>query len=124
LLSWLIPGSGHWYLGLRGHFWVYFVSIEATFWLGMLVGGIRSTVDPQANPAWFFAQICAGLNAVAALILSNVPSAAPCYGKTLDVAVIYTGVAGLLNVLVVFDAMVRANFAAVPAQQRSRRQRR
>jgi len=112
LFAWLVPGAGHFYLGQKNRAAVFFVAIHLTFWMGMIIGGLQSTIDPVANKAWFFAQICAGLNTVASLILSKIPAAVPCYGKTLDLAIIYTAVAGLLNILVIFDAMVRANFPA------------
>ena len=118
LLAWLIPGAGHFYVGQKGRAAVFFIALNLTFWIGMAIGGLHSTVDPQANKAWFFAQICAGLNTILSLILNKIPSAMPSYGKTLDLAIIYTAVAGLLNVLVVFDAMVRANYpTAGPADQ-------
>ncbi len=115
-LAWLIPGMGHLYLGLRGRCAVFFFAINLTFWGGMVIGGLRSTVDPHTNTAWFFAQIFAGLNTVISFMLSDLTAAMPSYGKTLDLAIIYTSVAGLLNVLVIFDAMIRAQFSPAPVQ--------
>ena len=34
----LMPGAGHWYLGLRGFAWVYFVAIGGSYLVGMLIG--------------------------------------------------------------------------------------
>ena len=119
VLAWLIPGLGHWYLGLKGRCAVFFFAINFTFWSGMIIGGLRSTIDPHTNTAWFFAQICAGLNTVISFMLSSMTAAMPSYGKTLDLAIIYTSIAGLLNVLVIFDAMVRAHFLPMQAEDKT-----
>jgi hypothetical protein len=108
VLSWLIPGAGHWYLGDRKRAVIYFITITLTFWIGILIGGAQSTVNIQTNTAWFFAQIFAGGYTILSLILGQLPGAMPSYSKTLDLSTIYTGVAGLLNIFVIFDAMTQA----------------
>jgi hypothetical protein len=108
VLNWLVPGAGHWYLGDRVRALVYFISITLTFWIGIAIGGAQSTVNIQANTAWFFAQIFTGGYTILSLLLGHLPGAMPSYSKTLDLATIYTGVAGLLNIYVIFDAMSRA----------------
>jgi TM2 domain-containing membrane protein YozV len=113
VLNWLVPGAGHWYLGDRVRAVIYFISITLTFWIGILIGGAQSTVNIQTNTAWFFAQIFTGGYTIFSLLLGHLPGAMPSYSKTLDLATIYTGVAGLLNIYVIFDAMSRA----VPAEK-------
>ena len=66
LLAWLVPGLGHIYLGLRGRGAVCLVTITATFWTGVAIGGVRGTVDPKERKLWFIAQLCSAANAVAA----------------------------------------------------------
>lgn len=119
-LAWLVPGLGHIYLGDRGRGLVCLVTITATFWSGVAIGGVRSTIDPQRRKLWFVAQLGTAGNAIAgyALNLAVAPSANPGESNpaavtarwaAVDVGTHYTGVAGLLNLLVIFDAIGRAD---------------
>lgn len=130
LLAWLVPGLGHMFIGHRGRGLVFLVTITATFWTGVAIGGVRATVDPQERTLWFMAQLCTGANTGAAYALHAVLDAAARSGGTkapigpwlsAEVGVHYTGVAGLLNLLVILDALVRAE--TVPAAGRVRGQR-
>jgi hypothetical protein len=111
-LAWLIPGGGHWYLGMKARGAIIFVTIAVVFWFGVIVGGVRSTVDPTHNMHWFLGQICAGGHALISLALSrSIPwdgIDGLSWGKSKDIGVVYAGVAGLLNLLAVFDAIVRS----------------
>lgn len=107
ILAWLIPGAGHFLIGERARGVVIFVVITATFWTGLIIGGAYSTVNLTDNFAWFFAQVFAGTHTILAMIIRRLPDAMPSYSKTLDLATIYTGVAGLLNVVVILDVLTR-----------------
>jgi FtsH-binding integral membrane protein len=107
--AWLIPGAGHWYIGDRKRAVIYFVSITLAFFIGLFIGGALSTVNIRTNMPWFFAEIFAGGYTLLSLLLGSIPGSAASYGKTLDLATIYVGVAGLLNLLVILDAVDRAN---------------
>lgn len=118
LLSWLIPGLGHAICGEWRRGAVLFVAITATFWSGIAIGGAPGTVDPAKRRLWFAAQICTGGNTLAAYsIHQRLAATAAAEAKSLpiphwmsaEVGVHYTGVAGLLNLLVIFDAIVRAD---------------
>jgi len=109
ILAWLVPGAGHWYIGDRKRAVIYFVSITLSFFIGLLIGGALSTVNIRTNTPWFFAEVFAGGYTLLSLLLGSLPGAVASYGKTLDLATIYVGVAGLLNLLVIFDAVDRAN---------------
>ena len=118
LLAWLIPGLGHLYLGYRGRGIVLLATITVTFWTGVAIGGVRATVDPQERKLWFVAQIGTGGNTVVALALHrrvelHLPpterSGPVAHWLSADVGVHYTGIAGLLNLLVILDAIVRAD---------------
>ena len=109
LLAWLIPGAGHWYIGDRKRAWIYFIVISILFWAGIWVGGALSTVNLKTNTAWFFAEIFAGGYTLMTTLIGQLPGAIESYGKTQDLATIYAGVAGLLNLLVVLDAIDRCN---------------
>lgn len=117
VLTWLVPGLGHLYLGQRARGLVCMITITVTFWTGVAIGGVRSTVDPHGRKLWFLAQLCTGGNTAAGYGLHRYidpdaarrtkPAVTP-YWASADVGVHYTGVAGLLNLLVIFDAIARA----------------
>ena len=119
LLAWLIPGAGHFYLGLRKRAVLLFVCIEATFIFGLYIGTVR-VIDPEHSLLWFLAQIFAGLNTIVAHLWAGRlagPYADPAIRLIRDwsysMGVLYTGVAGLLNLLAVFDTAIRAGRANV-----------
>lgn len=117
LLAWILPGLGHLFLGLRGHGLIHLVVIGATFWGGVALGGVQNTVKPTERTAWFLAQLSTGSFALGAYGWSKaLGNSSPTYTRaTEDVAVVYTGVAGLLNLLVILDALVRAELSlAIP----------
>lgn len=115
VVGWLVPGLGHIYLGHRTRGIVLLVAIGVTFWGGVAIGGVKTTILPNERTAWFVAQICTGSHALATLALSrSLPDKPPweysnfvAYAPAEDIAVVYTGVAGLLNVLVIFDLLGR-----------------
>ncbi len=119
LLGWLIPGMGHLFIGDRKRGIIILVTLTLTFWTGIAVGGVRSTVDPQQKKLWFMAQICGGTHALAAYgmgvysrgDLRKDQLAHSQWGST-EVALVYTGVVGLLNLLAIMDALVRADPAS------------
>lgn len=128
LLAWLVPGLGHIFLGCRGRGIVFLVTVTATFWSGVAIGGVRSTVDPQARKLWFVAQLCTAANTLTAYALrlavtqrgSNPGHAIGVnHWSAVNIGVHYTGVAGLLNILIIFDAIARTE----PSVSRSVRSR-
>lgn len=118
ILAWLIPGGGHFFLGYRSHALIALVVITGTFWSGVAIGSVQGTVAPNSRKLWFMAQLGTGGNALAAVTLhrvvdrdsfdSAVQSSKP-HWLSADVGVHYTGVAGLLNLLLIIDAIVRAD---------------
>ena len=128
ILAWLIPGLGHIFLGHKVRGVIFLVVITLTFWTGVAVGGVKC-VDPhkpvqqQSNTQqqrvrgrswWFFAQIMNGGYAVATHAV-GVRSERASYlsWPSGDIASVYTGVAGLLNLLIIIDALVRAEGLAL-----------
>ena len=117
LLAWAVPGLGHIYLGERGRGVVLLITITITFWSGVAIGGVVNTVDPVGRRLWFTAQICNGGHTLAALMIrravvpppqeDSVPAVVG-HWVAADIGVHYTGVAGLLNLLVILDALARA----------------
>lgn len=124
LLAWILPGLGHWWIGERARGVVLFLVIVITFWGGVAISGIRSAVQPSENGAWIAAQLCAGPQAFAALHLSNqmkTRSDEQLYKAmwpAATIGVVYAGVAGLLNLLVIVDVLARAESRRSPVGTR------
>jgi hypothetical protein len=117
-LAWLVPGLGHLYIGQRVRGCVCLVAITVTFWTGVAIGGVQGTVDPHERTLWFLAQLCTGGNTLAAYALHGAVTPGRTAGDrpafvahwlSADVGVHYTGVAGLLNLLVILDVLGRAD---------------
>jgi TM2 domain-containing membrane protein YozV len=125
-LTWALPGLGHIYMGHRTRGIIFLVVIGVTFWGGVAIGGVKTTIQPQERQAWFAAQICTGSHALAAMAWSNRLPDTPsweyspyvAYYPADDISVVYTGVAGLLNVLVIFDILSRSERKGEPALAR------
>lgn len=116
LLSWILPGAGHAFLGDLNRGIIVFVTIATTFWGGIAIGGVRTTIDPQRQKLWFMAQICNGSHAIVAGAWAHGTREGLSAGqlahsewKSLEIGLVYTGVAGLLNLLVIMDTLVRAD---------------
>lgn len=128
LLGWLVPGAGHFLLGYRHQAVIAFVVITATFWSGVAIGSVQGTVAPNSRKLWFMAQLGSGGNALAATGLhrfvdpasfASTKQSTAAHWLSAEVGVHYTGVAGLLNLLLIIDAIVRADPSF--RSQRSRR---
>lgn len=111
-LAWLVPGLGHWWIGERARALVFFVVLTVTFWAGVAVGGVRTTITPRENGAWIAAQLCMGGQSLGALYWSNhratnYKNEVKAPWPSSNVSVVYAGVAGLLNLLVIIDILAR-----------------
>ncbi len=139
VLSWLLPGAGHVYLGRFTRGVIIFVTISATFWAGIAMGGVM-TVDNEQERWWFIAEMFSGVYGLVAwqnqqrvmkrLIADDEigprrrPGSAEAMVRqsridrklaeqklalvapTATVARAYAGVAGLLNLMCIFDAVM------------------
>lgn len=123
VLAWAFPGAGHWYLGWRAHGVLFGVVIVGLFWGGMLIGGVKSTVDPAANKPWFVAQACSGVNPLVALGVDKVfkSRSRSSFARANELGIVYSGIAGLLNLLVVLDAAARAELPRPESESTARR---
>ncbi|GMV95982.1 MAG: hypothetical protein AMXMBFR83_03510 [Phycisphaerae bacterium] len=124
LLTWLLPGAGHLFLGERIRGVILLATITVTFWTGVAVGGVKNTVNPE-RWGWFMGQICAGGHTLATLAWSRQIADPPqgeeaalkAFGREEEVSVVYTGICGMLNILILFDALVRSErLGLVPVQ--------
>ena len=123
--SWILPGAGHLLVGDRKRGIIFLLAIALAFWMGIAIGGVKNTVSPSERSLWFVAQIFAGGHSLAALVWGHfIPDPAKsgqfvtevfAYGRSEEVSVIYTAVAGMLSVLVILDALVRVEQRALSA---------
>jgi TM2 domain-containing membrane protein YozV len=132
LLAWMVPGLGHFYQGRTGKGILYLVSILSLFVVGLALGDWRVVYWRWQNPigntetfCWpYLFQFWTGLAAFPAMIQATlvhyghqptlwsfmgVPSQMELNslypkGKFVEIGSLYTMVAGLLNVLAMFDA--------------------
>lgn len=132
-LAWLIPGLGHYYQGRTRKAILYAVCILGLYFLGFAMGEGKIVcwrwVNPLRNPEKFYlyyiGQFWTGLPALPALIQATLKhfnfepilggfmaepaqnvlnGLHPRLGKLVEIGAIYTTVAGLLNVLAIYDA--------------------
>jgi len=60
VLTWILPGAGHFFLGHRKLAIVFFVAITFPFLTGLAVGGIVNSVNPRTNQWLFLAEMGVG----------------------------------------------------------------
>lgn len=106
ILAWLVPGAGHIYLGQRKRGLLLCAGICLTFFLGLLLGGVEM-VDVKYSKPWFMAQILAGAPCIITALIQNAHMP-PGLGRGIELGQVYTGVAGMMNLLAVIDALLRS----------------
>jgi TM2 domain-containing membrane protein YozV len=147
VLAWIIPGAGHICIGRPVRGIILCLTIAATFWAGVAMGGVM-TVDPENEHWWFIADLFTGVHGLAAwqlqqhtwrglvdpdvrqrqAALSHDPAEATAVmdqklqerglaltSPTDTVARAYSGIAGLLNIMCIFDAII-LSLMGIPAE--------
>lgn len=128
-LAWLVPGLGHFYQGRYGKALLFAICIHGLFWTGFAEGAWKVVWlrwDKQEKSWSYLAQFGVGLAALPALANSPeqrvwLPEPIKSFelppteeelnelhlnlGKRMDIAIIYTIIAGLLNYFVIYDAL-------------------
>ena len=116
--AWLVPGLGHVVLGERERGAVIGVTIGLLWLLGLLIGGV-CVIDRQAHPAWFVGQAMTAPSLVSDYVFrtrlkpgyrhpgDGPGSYEPSFGRPNEQGVLYTALAGLLNLLAVLDVAYR-----------------
>ena len=111
IVAWLIPGAGHWLIGQRERAIYIFLGVGSLFFLGVMLGSIFM-IDPGYSKPWFCAQILVGGPALIATLAAGLDGGgADIYGRGVDLGQVYTGVAGLLNLMCILDALIRCQFS-------------
>ena len=107
LLSWLIPGAGYLWLKERKRAVIIFVAVSVIFCIGLYVGSI-GVIDPYGSWPWYTAQMMSS-PVVAVIGHISVGGGYPVYGRPREIGQIYTGIAGLLNLLCLVNAVYLAH---------------
>jgi hypothetical protein len=107
VLAWLVPGAGHFALNEKKRAAVIFAAIVLTFCAGLYIGSI-GVIDPVNAKPWYVAQL---MNSPAVAILGYLTRTGnyPVYGRPNEIGQIYTGIAGLLNLLCIVNAVYMAH---------------
>lgn len=110
LLSWLLPGAGHWYTARRGRAVLYGWAVIGTYAVGLALGGL-ATVSVAGHKWAFLLQIFDGPLTLAAAIASHVLGSQPIPSQLADLGLTMTLVSAAFNVLVMADAYYLADQA-------------
>ena len=105
LAAWIVPGAGHFLIREKKRAIIIFLVITALFMTGLYAGSI-GIINQVAGGVWFYAQVL--ISPVVGLLAQvgknyDFPNGRPC-----DVGQIYTGIAGLLNLLCILNAVYMA----------------
>jgi len=149
-LTWLIPGAGQYYQGRTGKAVLFFTCILSIYFLGLSMGGARVVYakwDQTEKRLPMLCQVGVGLpslpalaqalrvrNDMAPIEIGGVAFMAPpvsteelgglhrMYGFLFEIGTLYTMIAGLLNILAIYDAGMGPVWM-VPESERKRRER-
>ena len=107
LLAWLVPGAGHFIINEKKRSIIIFVTIVLTFCTGLYIGSI-GVINPGEARLAYSAQI---MNSPIVRVLGQLTQtgAYPVYGRPNEIGQIYTGIAGLLNLLCIVNAVYLAH---------------
>ena len=149
ILAWLWPGAGHFYLGQKKRAWRVMGGVLFLLLVGLLVGGIDS-VDRKHDRFWFFAQ--AGTGPIAYLLdlaTQSIVQPAPIdwsnysnqdayfeqdpalmkrlkyrsLGRVNEMGTLFIAMAGLMNLVVILDALYHRSPMPAVANPESRMRR-
>ncbi len=123
LLAWLLPGAGHWFIGLRGRAVLYGASVIGIFLVGIVMGGL-ATVSVAGHKWAFLLQAFDGPLALATAVAQHLAQqavaasraaewlsrlASPPPSPLTDLGMTFTLVSAAFNVLVMADAFYLAD---------------
>ncbi len=113
LLSWLVPGAGHFVLKEKERSIIIFATIVLTFCIGIYIGSI-GVINLYGATPWYVvgAQV---MNSPMVLVLGRLTAggAYPVHGWPNEIGQIYTSTAGLLNLLCVVNAVYMAHLRGI-----------
>ncbi len=106
IAGWWVPGAGHLIIGRRNTAAIIFCSLASAVFIGLWIGSI-AVIDTREP--WYWAQL---LNSPLVAMLSYLNVAVyhiSVFGRPRGIGQIYTGVAGMLNLLCVVNAVYLAH---------------
>jgi hypothetical protein len=106
IAGWWIPGAGHWIVGQPKRAAIIFFSIMFAFLLGIWLGSI-AVIDSKTP--WYWAQLLTSPAIAYLAHLSGSVYHLDSFGRPREIGEIYTGIAGLLNLLCVVNAVYMAH---------------
>lgn len=118
--AWVVPGLGHVMLGQRRRGVIIGVCIAFIWLTGLLVGGV-SVLDREDHPMWFYGQMLMAPSVAVNYVVQNHlkingmspddPYKAhryqPSFGHVNEQGVLYTALAGLINLLAILDVIYK-----------------
>lgn len=119
IATWLIPGAGHFMLGQRGRGVILLACIGLLWVGGFFIGGV-SVFDRKGHPVWFMGQMLIAPSILVEGYHRSLQTAGqpprpddpagqyqPSFGHVHEQGVLYTALAGMLNLLAVMDVLYR-----------------
>ena len=116
-LAWLLPGLGHIIIGQRTRGLIIMISLCSLYALGLLIGGI-DVIDAKEDQYWFagqalFSPITFGIQTLRESLDVGVDYHKS-IGRTNEIGTLYCAMAGLLNLLVILNALIPTTPQADP----------
>jgi len=123
LLAWLLPGAGHWFIGLRTRAVLFGAAVIGILAAGIAMGGL-ATVSVYGHKWAFLLQVFDGPLALAAAVGQHLAQkavtagtatawlkslASPAPSPITDLGMTFTLVSAAFNVLVMADAFYQAD---------------
>lgn len=102
--AWCVPGAGHWIIGERKRAVIIFISLGLAFGAGLFVGSLAVIEKP-----WFYAQILFSPVTLYFGYLSSSVYHLDSFGRAREIGEIYTGIAGMMNLLCIVNAVYLAH---------------
>ncbi len=134
LLAWLLPGSGHWFLGYRRRGVLIASGVLGLYVLGLLIGSV-GVVNRRDAFWWYCGQVFAG---PATPMLDywgakHAPPddpaddpgytyATPSFAKVSEIGTLYTTLAGLMNLIAILDVMFKGRCGLAGGRRLDRRE--
>lgn len=100
-ITWLVPGAGHYLLGRRGKAILYFSLITFVYLVGLWLGEFRNVSLKNFELHFIAEAFYGGLTFPLLWLTQNLELDR--FNPLLDVGVLFSAVAGLLNVCVMVD---------------------